>query len=71
MRLLNSPNRDLVFETLGLGVLEILLDVGGCGRKSGMMPNPDGVGVASRGDGMTGLGDGLFRDGKRLPGCGR
>ena len=57
---------------LGLGVREAVpLDEGGicCGLRLGIIPKPDGAGVASRGDGCTGLGDG-FRDDTIIP-CGR
>jgi hypothetical protein len=65
VRLLNKPNRCLD-AWLGLGVLP-LAEEGICGGlRSGIIPRPDGAGVASLGDGSTGLGDG-FLEGIRLP----
>ena len=68
VRLPKSPNRGLAFAILGLGVLETVpLDEGGtcCGLKTGIIPRPDGAGVASRADGIIRLGDG-FREVSRL-----
>jgi hypothetical protein len=53
-----SPKRGLLLATLGLGVRAPVDDtnlIGG--RKSGMRPRPEGAGVPSLGDVMTGLGE--------------
>ena len=68
VRLPKSPKRGLLFATLGLGVRVPVEDAGFCGGfKSGIMPRPEGAGVASRGDAITGLGD---CEGRRKPGDG-
>jgi hypothetical protein len=51
-----SAKRGLLFVILGLGVrvpVEDVVFIGG--RRSGMMPRPEGAGVPSLGDVMTGL----------------
>ncbi len=64
-----SPNRGLLFATLGLGVRVPVEDADLVeGRKSGMMPRPDGAGVPSLGDMITGLGEPF--EGRRKAGDG-
>ena len=61
VRLPNRPKRDLEVAVPGLGARRDGLAAVGCGwrgRKSAIIPSPEGAGVPSRGDGCTGLGDG-------------
>lgn len=68
VRLPNRPKRCFCVETFGLGARRPELLPGACGRKSGIIPRPDGAGVASLGEGWIGPGEG-FLDGSRDPGA--
>ena len=65
----NSPKRGLLFVTLGLGVrvpVEAVDFIGGL--KLGIIPRPEGAGVPSLGEVMTGLGEPF--EGRRKAGDG-
>jgi hypothetical protein len=66
----NNPNLVFDVDTLGLGVRVAVPLACSRGFRSGIIPSPEGAGVASLGDGITRLGDG-FREGSREPSGGR